>query len=432
MGIALGIALGLLVVAAVSCLVLWHQRSRFQEENANLREANQQLDTDLAVLRETQERVEEQFEQLRQQAHDTFKALAGDALKQSSEQFLQLATQRFNVEQTKAGEQLESRKQQIQALLQPVRETLDKYNISLNKVESARKEAYGSLNEQLRRMTEDQQRLRQETTNLVTALRRPEVRGRWGEMQLRRVAELAGMIDHCDFEEQPTVRGVDGLLRPDMIVHLPSERTIVVDAKTPLDAFLDSLDAPDEQAREAARSRHAEQVEGKVRQLAGKQYVQQFDRAPDFVVLFIPGEAFLQAAVAVKPNLIEEAIQKDVLVASPTILIALMRAVAVGWREERMAENAERISREGRVVHERLCTLAEHLADLGDTLTKAQEQYERFLRSFTTRALPSVRKLEALHAKSTKDVPEAIENVEAVSAEPQAMESADDDDELAS
>ncbi len=369
------VLLVLAVGLAAACGVLYVTVRHLRAENDRLRaEAELEL-----------KKLTAQFEQAQLQARDAFKALAGDALKESNVQFLQLADQRFKVEQTEAAKQLEVRKQAVEALVKPLRETLDKYNGVVNDIEKARKEAYGALRAQLGSLVNDQRGLKDETARLVKSLRRPEVRGRWGEIQLKRVVELAGMIERCDFDEQVSVKSGSGGLRPDMVVHLPNDRTIVIDAKTPLDAYLDAVQEGDDSQQRTHLERHANQVSGKVAELAGKQYSAQFERSPDFVVLFIPGESFLYAAVQIKPGLIEQAMEKNVVIATPSTLISLLKAVEVGWREERIAENAQKISALGQDLHKRLCDAIGHVQKVGSSLESAVKAYNGFLGSLETR-----------------------------------------------
>lgn len=387
----------------------------------SLADAKAHGEKELAVTKERLEGAEKTFAEMKKNIDETnaqadkrlreaFQSLAGDALKVSNEQFLQLATERLSKERADAQAQLELRKKEVEALVKPITETLGKYNESLAAVEKARGEAYGSLKQQVTQMLSDQQLLRRETGNLVKALHRPDVRGRWGEVQLRRVAELAGMIANCDFFEQHT--GADSALRPDMVVRLPSERVIVVDAKTPIDAYLSALEASDAAEREVLMEKHAAQVQQKVDSLSAKQYSSQFPRDPEFVVLFIPGESFLYAAVQVRPDLIEKAMEKRIVIATPSTLIALLKAVAQGWREERVAENAERVAKLGRELHERLCTAMENLQSLGKALESSVRQYNAFIGSMEGRVLPAARKFEEL-GTSTKALPAAaeVENV---------------------
>jgi len=379
-----------------------------QSRNNEIAEFKQKL----AVMRETHEQIAKQFAQAQQTARETFKAVAGDVLDASNAQFLHLAKKTFESEQKDAVAQLEQRKQAIESLVKPVREVLDKYNQSLQQIESGRKEAYGSLKEQLAALVEDQRRLRGETSNLVQALRRPEVRGRWGEMQLRRVAELAGMIEYCDFTEQASVRTESGLLRPDMLVHLPNDRCIVVDAKTPLDAFITAIETEEEAQRDAHLERHAVQLENKVKELSAKQYMGQFSQSPDFVVLFIPGESFLHAAVQRRPQMLEDAMEKSVIIATPSTLIALLKAVAMGWREQRIAESAQKIYELGRELHSRLGTAFNHVGNLGKAMSTTVNHYNKLVGSLESSVLPQARRFQELGADSPKELPAQIDRVD--------------------
>lgn len=375
------------------------------EQNGSLQRELHDLQREIAVARESQRHLEKHLEQANRQLRDSFQALAGDALKQSTEQFLQMARRAFEGEKKDVAHQLEQRQQAIASLIQPIKDTLAKYNESLQGIESARKEAYGSLTKQLELVATDQRRLRQETASLVSALRRPEGRGRWGEMQLKRVAEIAGMIENCDFYEQGSLDTADGRLRPDMVVKLPGERTIVVDAKTPCDAFISAVQADGDDEREKFLKQHVSQIETQVGNLAKKQYYAQFDRTPDFVVMFIPGESFLQAAVQRKPDLLESAMVRGVVIATPTTLVTLLKAVAVGWREQRIAENARRISELGQELHERIAVATGHLDTVGTHLGKAINAYNTLVGSFESRVLVTARKFKEVGADSAKELP---------------------------
>ncbi len=436
-------ALIILAVALLAaCVWLWSQvaseRRRAGELAAQLQQATAQaesyrnqnaaLGAEIAATRqqlssaaEKQAELGQMLESADKRLKDTFSALAAEALKNTAEQFVLRAQQVFGAEQQKADAAAQLRQTQIAALLKPVGEGIEKFGAALTSFEKSAKGDYGSLSQLVSSMKLEQVQLRTETANLVTALRRPEVRGRWGEMQLRRVVELAGMIEHCDFEEQASVAVEGGTLRPDMTIRLPSDRTIVVDAKTPLVAYLDSLEAATDEARAVCLERHADQIEEKVRQLSRKEYAAQFERTPDFVVLFIPGECFLQAAAALRPEIMESAMQQRVFIATPTTLISLLRAVAVGWREERLAENAAKISGEAQQLHERLCVLAGHIKKVGDSLAGAVEHYNKFIGSFDTRVMPSVKKLQELHAGSTKQPPEDLPTIDILPREPRLL-----------
>ena len=378
--------------------------------NESLRNEIRQLERDVAALGETKRGME----QAQQQSRDAFRSLAAEVLKDSGEQFLQLASERFRAEQATAGKQLEASKQAVDALIAPIGKTLENYNESIQNVEKTRRETYGQLQEQVRVMVEDQRRLRRETANLVQALRRPEVRGRWGEMQLRRVAELAGMIEHCDFVEQHLIGAEERRLQPDMIVKLPSDRTIVVDAKTPLDAYLSATECTDHDQRNDFLDQHIQQIEQQIRKLAAKQYQAQFERSPDLVVLFIPGESFLQAAVERRTDLIENAMTKGIMIATPTTLIGLLKAVALGWREQRLAENAQQISELGKELHDRLGTILDHVRRVGSSLSSTVSHYNNFVGSFETRVLVTARKFEQLGAESAKSLPPQLNPLETV------------------
>jgi DNA recombination protein RmuC len=292
----------------------------------------------------------------------------------------------------------------------PVKESLDRFDARLRELETSRVQWHAQLKEQIESVRVTGESLRRETSSLATALRRPQVRGRWGEMHLRRAVEVAGLVDRCDFTEQVTVRDSDGMLRPDLVVHLAGGRHVVVDSKVPLDAFLDATTAEHEEARQAQLVRHARQLRGHVDTLAAKGYWRQFDSAPEFVVLFIPGEAFLSQAVETEPQLLEYAAGRQVVLATPTTLIALLRTVALAWREESVAEGAREVAALGREVYDRLGTLGGHVDKLGRTLSSAVDSYNSAVASLESRVLVSARKMRDLDVTDSKlGTPQSIE-----------------------
>lgn len=366
---------------------------------------------------ETSKHAEEQKAILAQARHElaeAFQALSGEALKQNNEAFLNLAKTSFQTLQAEAKGELAQRQQAIDELVKPLSESLHRYDEQVRQLEQSRQAAYGGLDQHLKSLAESQQRLQQETGNLVNALRAPAVRGRWGEITLKRVAELAGMVAHCDFYEQESVTVDEGRLRPDMVVQLPGGRQIIVDAKTVLAGYLEAHEATNEAERTNGLRRHAAQVRSRMDELSLKAYWSQFDQAPEFVVLFLPGEQFLGAALEQDPRLIEDGFAQGVVLATPTTLMALLRAVAYGWRQERLTEHAEEAGRLGKELYERMAVLAEHLNDVGQSLGKSVVAYNKAVGSLETRILPAARRFKELGVSSDKDIP-SLGPVEVVS-----------------
>jgi len=350
-----------------------------------------------------------------------FDAVAGAALRSNSEVFLQLARQTLGQQQQLAARDLADREQSVASLLAPVREALARTHEQIARIEKERAEAFGSLRASLEGVALGQQALQRETRNLVTALRRPEVRGQWGEMTLRRLAELAGMVEHCDFVEQVHVAGEDGALRPDMMVNMPDGRQLVVDVKTPLDAYLSAVEAATDEARDAAIKRHAQAVVERVRALSSKAYWSQFERSPDFVVLFIPGDQFLSAALGEIPTLLEDAIRQHVIIATPSSFVALLKAVAYGWRQNLLAENAARIQELAEDLYKRLAKFGEHMAKIGRSLGLSVDAYNSAVGSLERQVLPGARKFTELGLRPEREIEEIVP-VEKLARVPRAAE----------
>lgn len=387
--------------ALIAALVV---REKQQHQAGLLREENARLGAQLAAERHNAADKLALLEWAREQLGDTFNALSSQALRHNNEEFLRLAQENLKQFQVQAQAQLQQKEQSIDNLVKPIQAALIKTEQQIQAMEQARKEAYGSLSKHLESMTLTQSQLQLETRNLVQALRRPEVRGQWGELTLKRLVELAGMVEHCDFFQQETVTGSDGAQRPDMIVRLPDSRDIVIDVKTPLDAYLSAMEAPDDISRRAALDRHARKVRERVRELAMKAYWDQFKNAPDFVVLFIPGDQFLSAALDVDPQLLEDALRQKIILATPTSLVALLRAVGYGWRQQALAENAERIRELGAELYKRIATFTEHLARLGRQLEGGVDSYNKAVGSLERQLLPSARRFVELGITPHKEL----------------------------
>ena len=332
--------------------------------------------------------------QAKEDLSNQFTALSAAALEQNNARFLQLAEQRLKEQQTAGRTELETQKRDVKQLVKPVEEKLEAVSRVLREMEKERAEAYGGLNRQLVEVTATQQRLHAETANLVTALRAPHVRGRWGEVQLKRVCEMAGMLAYCDFYEQQSVTGENGVLRPDVVVKLPGGKDVVVDAKAPLAAYLDAIEAKDDATREAHLDTYARHVREHIQKLSAKSYSAQFESSPEFVVMFLPGEVFYSAALERMPNLIEQSVEEQVLIATPTTLIALLKAVAYGWRQERMAESAREVTTLGRELYQRLSVLSDRFVTLGRRLDSSVKAYNETVGTLESRVLVSARKFD--------------------------------------
>ncbi len=353
---------------------------------------------------------------------DAFKALSADALKSNNQTFLEVAKSTFEKLKDGADQDLHKRQVAIDQVVKPVREGLEKFDQKIQALEKARVGAYEGLNQQVKSLIDSQIQLRSETTNLVNALRKPQVRGRWGEIQLKRVVEIAGMLSHCDFREQQVVGSEASRLRPDMVVNLPGGKTIVVDAKVPLTAYLEGQETQDEDLMQIKRKEHARRIREHISELSRKAYWQQFSRAPEFVVLFLAGEAFFSAALQEDPALIELGVDQRVIIATPTTLIALLKAVAYGWQQEDLAENSKKIGALGKELYKRIVDMSGHFTTLGGNLKKAVESYNKTLGSFESRVLVSARRFEDLKITDSKkplNVLPPIENLTRVLQAPE-------------
>lgn len=354
---------------------------------------------------------------------EAFADLSNRSLQANSDTFLKLAEQNLGTHQEKAKRELGERENAVEALVKPIRDALEASQKQIAELEKSRSEAYGGIKNQLEEMQLNQKSLKQETQNLVNALRRPEVRGQWGEITLRRLVELAGMVEHCDFIEQAHTENDGRIIRPDMVVSMPDQRELVVDVKTPLDAYLSAAEAPDDAQRKLGLVRHAKNVRAHIRMLASKAYWNQFEQSPEFVILFIPGDQFLSAALSEEPDLIEYALSKHIILATPTSFVALLKAVAYGWRQLAMADNAKEIRALAEDLYARLATFVTHMNKVGRQLGSSIENYNKAVGSLERKVLPGARKFVELGVHPKKEI-ETLETLEQV---PRTMIEGNDD-----
>ncbi len=365
------------------------------------------------AVKETELKAQAQQEIEREQAltlaterlSGVFSQLADQHLSSHSEMFLRLAKESLGTHHERAKGELAAREQAVEALVRPIRDALQRTEHQINSLEKSRQTAYGTIKAQLEAMAAGQRTLSTETRNLVNALRRPEVRGQWGEITLRRLVELAGMVEHCDFVTQAHQVTDEGPIRPDLIIHMPDRRRVVVDVKTPLDAYLDATQTEDEDERRKALARHATKVQDRIRELASKAYWSQFEDSPDFVILFIPGDQFLSAALAEKPNLLDDALRQQIILATPTSLVALLKAIAYGWQQLEVAENATEIRKLAVQLYERLTTFASHLNNVGKQLGGSVQAFNKAVGSLERMVMPAARRFTELGVNPKQPLP---------------------------
>ena len=392
---------GTFLAGALLGALLSYLRATKRIESLRVELAAAQVRLESETLKDA-ERME-LLEQSELRLRAAFDSLAGETLRANSELFLRLARESLGRDQVIAQGALKEREVAIAQLVEPLRAALERTEAQVQLLERERRDAFSSLRTQIESLAGSQAQLQRETRNLVTALRRPEVRGRWGELTLRRLVELAGLTEHCDFTEQLQLVGEEGALRPDMVVHMPDAPDLVIDAKTPLEAYLTALEAASEEERAQALRRHAQQVETRVRELASKSYWSQFERSPEFAVLFLPGDQFLSSALAERPELLESALSQSVIIATPSTLIALLKAVAYGWRQSAVAHNAAQIRDLGQELYRRLSSFNGHLGRMGQRLATAVEAYNAAVGSLERGVLPQARRFGELGV--TADAP---------------------------
>ncbi|HLY53284.1 MAG TPA: DNA recombination protein RmuC [Steroidobacteraceae bacterium] len=416
------VALAGLIVGVLLGGVVTHLRAASRIAALHLELTTARVRLEASALQEA-DRIK-LLEQSETRLRGAFDSLATEALRANSQLFLQLAREALGRDQALAQGALKERESAIAALIEPLRTALQRTEAQVESLERERREAFTSLRTQIEALSGGQAQLSRETRNLVTALRRPEVRGRWGELTLRRLVELAGLTEHCDFTEQLRLTGADGTLRPDLVVHMPDARDLVIDAKAPLDAYLAALEATSEEERSQGMRRHAAQVEARVRDLASKSYWSQFERSPEFAVLFLPGDQFLSAALAERPELIETALAQSVIITTPSTLIALLKTVAYGWRQSEVAHNAALIRDLGQELYRRLASFDGHLARMGQRLAAAVEAYNAAVGSLERQVLPQARRFTELGVTTDPPLP-VLEQVTQLTRTPVSVPLAD-------
>ncbi|MBT4879386.1 MAG: DNA recombination protein RmuC [Alphaproteobacteria bacterium] len=408
------LTIGIITILLLAGAYFWQQRY-FSKQTAELREK---------LLEESRSKFEAeakttQFQENQKHLSDTFRALSADALQKNNQSFMDLAKTTLEKFQTQAQSDLKLRQNSISEMMTPMKESLKNVDTKIQDLEKARVGAYAGLKQQVHDLLLSQKELRSETSNLVKALRTPHVRGRWGEMQLRRVVEMAGMQAHCDFVEQVTVHDEDKRLRPDMVVNMPGGKKIIIDAKAPLSAYLEAIEADDDGVRLQAMKNHVRQIRTHITALSSRAYWDQFEESPEFVVLFLPGEPFFSAALEQDPTLIEVGVEQRVIIATPTTLISLLRAASYGWRQERLEDNAREISELGKELYKRLSDMGNHMGRLGRSLGGAVESYNQTVGTMERRVLVSARKFKDLGATAESN---SIDDIPTLTNTPRTLE----------
>lgn len=403
-GLLILLALSFFVGAIIVFFIRDYKLRRLESENT-------ELSLTLTLERQASSQLDDILDQTREQLANTFNQLSNEALTRNNTSFLKLAEENLKRFQSEAKADLTSKEKAIEHLLKPINDTLNQTTKQIREIEKDRKETYGSLRTTIEQMAKSQQTLQEETHNLVQALRRPEVRGQWGEMTLRRLAELSGMVAHCDFFEQTHTKTETGAIRPDMIVRLPENREIIVDAKTPLDAYLSAIQAKDDETKQKELKRHAQIIRQRAKELAAKNYWAEFSQSPEFVVLFIPGEHFLSAALEIDQQLLEDTINMNIILATPTNFIALLRAVSYGWKQQALADNATEIRELGETLYKRLSVFTSHLTKLGASLNSSVDNFNKTVGSLERQVIPSGKRFLEMGIRAKNKI-EAIRPIE--------------------
>ena len=414
------LAAGLVLGALIAWLI-------FRGQKRQLKDDVRLLETRIKDQEALQTERDSAYEAATTRLATAFSELSNQSLKANSETFLRLAEQNLGAQQERAKRDLGEREQAVENLVKPIRDALQRSERQIEELEKSRSEAYGSIKSHLESMQGSQKSLARETQNLVNALRRPEVRGRWGEMTLKRLVELSGMVEHCDFQEQVHTSTGDKIIRPDMVIHMPNKREVVVDVKTPLDAYIDATEARDDAQRDLGLKRHAQNMRNHIQDLSRKSYWDQFPRSPEFVILFVPGDQFLSAALNEDPDLIDNALSQKIVLATPTSFLALLKVVAHGWQQLALADNAEEIRKLAGDLYGRLGTFVSHLNKVGKQLNSSVDNYNKAVGSLERNVLPGARKFVELGIRPKKEIEqtESIESVPRTLVEPQK----DSDDE---